>query len=77
MMALVAFLVPVFEGVFKEFGGELPAMTQVSVFLSEVVTGYWWAMFGGTVLRRRHLRQVEENARGGASSGTTSACTCR
>ena len=48
MMALVAFLVPVFEGVFKEFGGSLPAMTQVSVFLSEVVTGYWWALFGGT-----------------------------
>ena len=50
MMALVAFLVPVFEGVFKEFGGELPAMTQVSVVLSEIVRGYWWAVFGGTAL---------------------------
>jgi type IV pilus assembly protein PilC len=46
MMALVAFLVPVFVGVFKQFGGELPAMTKISVFLSEVVTGYWWAVFG-------------------------------
>ena len=45
MMALVAFLVPVFEGVFKQFGGELPKLTQVSVFISEVVTGYWWLMF--------------------------------
>ena len=35
MMALVAFLVPVFVGVFKQFGGELPALTQVSVFLSK------------------------------------------
>jgi type IV pilus assembly protein PilC len=50
MMALVAFLVPVFEKVFEEFGGELPALTQVSVFLSHMVTGYWWAMFGGTGL---------------------------
>ena len=50
MMALVAFLVPVFEKVFQEFGGELPALTQVSVFLSHMVTGYWWAMFGGTGL---------------------------
>jgi type IV pilus assembly protein PilC len=50
MMALVAFLVPVFEGVFKEFGGKLPAMTQVSVLLSEAVRGYWWALFGGTAL---------------------------
>ncbi len=51
MMALVAFLVPVFVGVFKQFGGELPTLTQVSVFLSHAVTGYWWLMFllaGGT-----------------------------
>jgi type IV pilus assembly protein PilC len=51
MMALVAFLVPVFEGVFKQFGGELPSITKVSVFLSHAVTGYWWLIFmlaGGT-----------------------------
>jgi type IV pilus assembly protein PilC len=48
MMALVAFLVPVFESVFKQFGGELPKLTQVSVFLSEAVTGYWWLIFGAT-----------------------------
>jgi type IV pilus assembly protein PilC len=45
MLALCAFLIPVFINVFKEFGGELPAITKVSVFASEVVTGYWWAMF--------------------------------
>jgi type IV pilus assembly protein PilC len=50
MMALVAFLVPVFEGVFKQFGGELPAITKVSVAMSHAVTGYWWALFGGTFL---------------------------
>ena len=49
MMALVAFLVPVFVGVFKEFGGELPKLTQVSVFMSEAVTGYWWLIIGGSV----------------------------
>jgi type IV pilus assembly protein PilC len=50
MLALCAFLIPVFVGVFKEFGGELPAITQVSVFMSKVVTGYWWAMFLVTAL---------------------------
>jgi type IV pilus assembly protein PilC len=50
MMALVAFLVPVFVGVFKQFGGELPKITQVSVFMSKVVTHYWWAMFACTGL---------------------------
>ncbi|HWD10425.1 MAG TPA: type II secretion system F family protein [Solirubrobacteraceae bacterium] len=48
MMALVAFLVPVFVSVFKQFGGELPALTKVSVGLSHLVTGYWWLMFGAT-----------------------------
>src|ERR1700757_2712 len=48
MMALVAFLVPVFVGVFKQFGGELPALTKVSVLMSEAVTGYWWLIFGVT-----------------------------
>jgi type IV pilus assembly protein PilC len=50
MMALVAFLVPVFLNVFKTFGGELPAITKVSVAMSHAVTGYWWALIGGTVL---------------------------
>ncbi|MDQ6810778.1 MAG: type II secretion system F family protein [Actinomycetota bacterium] len=50
MMALCAFLVPVFIGVFKQFGGELPKITQVSVAMSHAVTGYWWAMFLGTGL---------------------------
>jgi type IV pilus assembly protein PilC len=45
MLALCAFLIPVFIGVFKQFGGELPAITKISVFASKVVTGYWWAMF--------------------------------
>jgi type IV pilus assembly protein PilC len=44
MLALVAFLVPVFEGVFKQFGGELPKITQVSVFMSHAVTKYFWLM---------------------------------
>jgi type IV pilus assembly protein PilC len=47
MMALVAFLVPVFENVFKQFGGQLPAITQVSVLMSHAVVGYWWLIFGG------------------------------
>jgi type IV pilus assembly protein PilC len=49
MMALVAFLVPVFANVFKEFGGKLPAITQVSVAMSHLVLNDWWLMIGGTI----------------------------
>ncbi|CAB4924406.1 unannotated protein [freshwater metagenome] len=43
VIALVAFLVPVFAGVLEEFGSELPAITKITVAMSDAVTGYWWA----------------------------------
>ncbi|HEY7932909.1 MAG TPA: type II secretion system F family protein [Solirubrobacteraceae bacterium] len=47
MIALVAFLVPVFEGVFKQFGGELPFITKIAVDMSKAVTGYWYFLIIG------------------------------
>src|ERR671924_2408169 len=48
LIALVAFLVPVFEKIFKDFGGELPAITKFTVWLSHMVTGRWYVMLGIT-----------------------------
>jgi type IV pilus assembly protein PilC len=48
LLALVAFLVPVFIGVFKQFGGDLPAITKLTVMMSNAITGYWYAMFAIT-----------------------------
>src|SRR5205085_4188480 len=44
LLALVAFLIPVFEGVFKQFGGHLPALTQAMVGLSHLVNHQWYLM---------------------------------
>ena len=44
LMALVAFLIPVFVGVFKEFPGKLPALTQFMVNFSHLVTHQWYIM---------------------------------
>ena len=49
LIALVAFLVPVFIGVFKQFGGNLPTITKLTVARSKAITGYWWALIAGTV----------------------------
>jgi type IV pilus assembly protein PilC len=38
LIALITFLVPVFEKVFKDFGGELPLITKVTVEMSHLVT---------------------------------------
>src|SRR3954466_12766322 len=47
LLALVTFLVPVFEKIFKDFGGDLPAITKLTVALSHFVTGSWYLMFAG------------------------------
>jgi type IV pilus assembly protein PilC len=46
LFALVTFLVPVFEKIFKDFGGELPAITKFTVWLSHIFTQRWYVMFG-------------------------------
>jgi len=48
LIALVTFLIPVFVGVFKQFGGDLPTITQFTVGLSQAFTGYWWLIFSVT-----------------------------
>jgi type IV pilus assembly protein PilC len=52
MIALVAFVVPVFAGVLKDVaatkaGKQLPFITQITVDISHAVTGYWWALILG------------------------------
>jgi type IV pilus assembly protein PilC len=62
LFALVAFLVPVFEKIFKDFGGELPAITKFTVWLSHMVTQRWYVMFGvafGTVWTFRKWKNSE------------------
>jgi type IV pilus assembly protein PilC len=49
LIALVTFLVPVFIGVFEQFGGELPFITKITVALSKAMTGYWYLMIAATV----------------------------
>ena len=44
---LLIFVIPQFEALFKGFGGDLPAFTQMVINLSKVFQSYWWAIFGG------------------------------
>ncbi|MFL5846965.1 MAG: type II secretion system F family protein [Solirubrobacteraceae bacterium] len=44
LFVLVTFLVPVFVGVFKDFGGELPTITKFTVGMSNFAKGYFWTI---------------------------------
>jgi type IV pilus assembly protein PilC len=45
LLALVAFLIPVFESVFKQFNGKLPALTAVMVSFSHLLTKQGYLLF--------------------------------
>jgi type IV pilus assembly protein PilC len=44
LLALVAFLIPVFENVFKQFPGKLPALSQFMVNFSHLLTKQWYIL---------------------------------
>jgi type IV pilus assembly protein PilC len=63
LLALVAFLIPVFVGVFKQFPGKLPALTQFMVNFSHLVTHQWYLLIailagsvGGFIAVKRNQR---------------------
>jgi type IV pilus assembly protein PilC len=63
LLALVTFLVPVFEKVFKDFGGSLPTITKVTVVLSHFVTDQWYvglALTVGTVVAFKRWKRSEK-----------------
>ena len=64
LLALVTFLVPVFEDVFKDFGGELPAITKFTVYLSHLVTGRWYLMIAIAVGTVYGFRKWKASKRG-------------
>ena len=57
LLAITAFIVPVFVGVFKDIAAstpgvspDLPAITQVTVKISHTVTGTWFIIFPGIAM---------------------------
>lgn len=48
MTAMLVFVVPTFVGIFKDFGGELPKLTRMTMAASDIFKTYWYAVFGGT-----------------------------
>lgn len=45
LIALLTFLVPVFEDIFKDLGGDLPPITKVTVAASDAIKSYWYIIF--------------------------------
>jgi len=46
---LLVFVIPQFESLFKGFGADLPALTQLVVDLSKIFQNYWYLIFGSII----------------------------
>jgi type IV pilus assembly protein PilC len=44
LIAMVAFLIPVFEKTFREFGSDLPPITKLTVGMSHFLTSRWYVL---------------------------------
>jgi type IV pilus assembly protein PilC len=45
LIGMLLFLVPVFQKIFSDLGGDLPALTKGVVFASDIVRSYWFILF--------------------------------
>jgi type IV pilus assembly protein PilC len=64
LVALVTFLVPVFEKVFKQFGGDLPTITKFTVGMSHVVTHQSYLIVAGVAGAVIGFKKWKKTARG-------------
>ncbi len=64
LIAMVAFLVPVFQKTFQEFGSSLPTITRITVALSNLVTGQWYLLIAGAVAVVAAFRQWKRSSWG-------------
>ncbi len=46
---MLVFVVPIFEGMYADLGGTLPAPTQLLITISGLLTGFWWLILFGLV----------------------------
>jgi len=61
---LLIFVVPQFEAVFKQFGADLPAFTQVIVNASRFMTTYWYVVLFAVVGTIFGFIQAKKRSRG-------------
>lgn len=61
---LIVRVVPIFGGIFKDFGAKLPAPTQFLLDLSAAITGNWYYIIGGALAVFFGIRYILSTKRG-------------
>ena len=74
LIAMLLFIVPIFQKLYKQFGGQLPTLTQFMITMSELMRTRWYIIFPAIGLSLFLLLPLEERARAAGRSGTASSC---
>jgi type IV pilus assembly protein PilC len=64
--AMLVFVVPIFEKMYSDLGGELPLPTQTLINVSGLLTGLWWVwlgVLGGSIFAFTKWRKTENGGR--------------
>ena len=64
LTAMLLFVVPIFEKIFKELGGQLPTLTQYVVWASNMMRSYWFIIFPVIIGGVFGIRKLMKTPRG-------------
>jgi type IV pilus assembly protein PilC len=64
LIGMVLFIIPIFADMFKDLGGELPAMTQFMINISDAMREYWYLLFVAPLVFTIAFRKWKNTDRG-------------
>jgi type IV pilus assembly protein PilC len=65
LIGMVLFIIPIFADMFTDLGGELPALTQFMIDLSDAMRSYWYLMIAIPIVVTVAFRKWKSTDRGG------------
>jgi type IV pilus assembly protein PilC len=64
LVGMILFIIPVFANIFKDLGGQLPALTQFMITLSDTMRSYWYLIILAPILFVVLFRKWKSTDRG-------------
>jgi type IV pilus assembly protein PilC len=64
LIGMVVFLIPIFANMYKDLGGDLPAMTKIMINVSNALRGYWYIFIFAPFVAAWGFRKWKNSDRG-------------
>ncbi len=64
MFGMILFIIPIFAGMYKDLGGQLPSLTRLMMGISSMLSGYWFIFFPAVFLLIWGVMRLKKTERG-------------